>query len=99
MILEAQMLVIVFCSGIGVSRGRTGAAEAVVTGTGQGTEGGVEGALSSTSADDWGETKKLKEEIRLEIKVFLTEEEPKTIHLLLRVDLLCRLLTLSDTLS
>ncbi len=29
----------------------------------------------------------------------LTEDEPETIHLLLRVDMLCRLLTLSDTLS
>lgn len=50
MILEAQMLVMVFCSGMGVSRGRAGAAG--VTGVGQGTEGGVEGALSSTSVDD-----------------------------------------------
>ncbi len=49
MILEAQMLVMVFCSGMGVSRGRAGAA---VTGAGQWTEGGVEGALSSTSVDD-----------------------------------------------
>ncbi len=52
MILEAQMLVMVFCSGMGVSRGRAGAAGAVVTGAGQWTEGGVEGALSSTSVDD-----------------------------------------------
>ncbi len=51
MILEAQMLVMVFCSVMGVSRGRAGAAGAV-TGAGQGTEGGVEGALSSTSVDD-----------------------------------------------
>ncbi len=48
MILEAQMLVMVFCSVMGVSRGRAGA----VMGAGQGTEGGVEGALSSTSVDD-----------------------------------------------
>lgn len=47
------MLVIVFCSGMGVRRGRTGAAGAVVTGAGQGTEGGVGGALSSTSVDGW----------------------------------------------
>ncbi len=49
MILEAQMLVMVFCSVMGVSRGRAARA---VTGAGQGTEGGVEGALSSTSVDD-----------------------------------------------
>ncbi len=49
MILEAQMLVMVFCSVMGVSRGRAAGA---VTGAGQGTEGGVEGALSSTSVDD-----------------------------------------------
>lgn len=54
MILDAQMLVMVFWSGLGGTRaGRAGAVGVVEMGAGQGVDGGVVGALSSTSVDGW----------------------------------------------